>query len=138
MTQQGRHDINSVSDQGLTYAAIKDELVYQLSSTCPFEVVMDGKRATPFIRFRAKYYDLAEFILYRINTWNSKTPPVFVINTSDLTKKLQKEIERLQDKDPLGFDKLVTEAVQSILESINQRYYHVNGIAYKVTWRFEP
>jgi hypothetical protein len=137
MTQEDKPFINFNSAQRLTNAAIKDELVYQLSSTCPYEVVMDDNRLTPYIRFRAKYYEQAEFILYRINTWNPKTPPVFIINTSDLTKKLQKELEQLQKSDSIGFDKLVTEAVQSLLESVNQRYYHINGIAYKVTWRFE-
>ena len=138
MTQQDRHYVITEPESILTHAAIKDELVYQLSSTCPYEVVMDDSRVTPHILFRAKYYEQAEFILYRINTWNSKTPPTFVINTSDLTKKLKNELEQLREKDLLGFDKLVTEAVQSILESVNQRYYHINGIAYKVSWRFEP
>ena len=114
---------------------IKDELIYQLSSASL--VAID--KETNVIHITHKYYDFAEFILYRINIWNPKTPPIFVINTSDLTKKLQKELEQLRQRDSIGFDKLrYRSCAQSILESVNQRYYHINGIAYKVTWRFEP
>ena len=112
---------------------IKDELIYQLSSAS----LVGIDKETNVIHITHKYYGFAEFILYRINIWNPKTPPIFVINISDLTKKLQKELEQLRQRDSVWFDKLVTEAVQSILESVNQRYYHINGIAYKVTWRFE-
>src|SRR6476646_9385678 len=87
---------------------IKDELKYQLSSTSLVEI----DKETNIIHITHKYYNLAEFVLYRINTWNPKTPPVFVINTSDLNKKLQKELEQLRQRDSICFDKLVTEAVQ--------------------------
>src|SRR5690348_15858403 len=99
---------------------------------------MDNNIRISYIRFGAKYYKHAKVVLYRINTWNPKTQPVFVINTQDLTKKLQNELEQLRKCDSIGFDELVTEAVQHILESVNRRYYHINGIAYKVTWKFEP
>jgi hypothetical protein len=117
-----------------TLSYIKDEFKFQLSSASLVEI----DKEINVIYITHKYYDLAESILYRINTWNPKTPPVFIINTSDLTKKLQIELEELRQRDSILFDKLVTEAVQSILESVNKRYYHINGIAYKVTWRFEP
>jgi len=117
-----------------TISYIKDEFKYQLSSASLVEI----DKETNVIHITHKYYELAEFILYRINTWNSKTPPVFVIDTSDLTKNLLKELEQLKQRDSLRFNKLITEAVQTILESVNQRYYHINDIAYKVTWRFEP
>jgi len=138
MTQQDRYNVNTEPEQRLTYAAVKDELVYQLSSKCPFEVVENDNGLVPYIRFRSKYYEQAEFILYRINTWNHKTPPVFIINTSDLTRLLYSELEQLKAISPRQFDKLVTEAVQTLLEGINKRYYHIAGLPYKVTWRFEP
>lgn len=112
---------------------VKDEFKYQLSSISLVEI----DKETNVIHITHKYYELAKFVLYRINTWNPKTAPVFVINTSDLTKKLQKELEQLRQRDSKRFDILVTETVQSTLESVNQRYYHINCIAYKVTWRFE-
>ena len=138
MTQQDRPYDNTESEQRLTHAAIKDELVYQLSSKCPYEVVKNDNGVASYIHFRPKYHEQAEFILYRINTWNSKTPPVFVINTSDLTTPLYAELERLKSTSPRQFDKVVTGAVQTLLEGINKRYYHIAGLPYKVTWKFEP
>jgi hypothetical protein len=120
------------SDEVWTTAAIKDELTFQLSSSCSFNI--DEKRQA--IRITHKYYDQAEFVLYRLNLY--KPPAVFIINRSDLTPKLQNELEQQYKSCPNTFDRLVTEAVQAILESINQRYYHVSSIAYKVCWRFEP
>jgi hypothetical protein len=111
-------------------AALKDELLYQLSST--------ARMNWDTFELANKYHELAEFVLYRINTWNPAKPPVFVINTSDLTQSLRNELERLQKTDAKGFDKIVTEAVQTIMEGINMRYYHVAALPYKVTWRFEP
>lgn len=63
---------------------------------------------------------------------------IFVINTSDLTPTLCSELEQLKRSDPKGFDELVTEGVQTILEGINKRYFHIAGLPYKVTWRFDP
>jgi hypothetical protein len=122
----------------LTTAAIKDELIYQLSSKVTIEVKIDIDTRAAYLDIKQKYYELAEFVLYRINLYNPKMPPVFIINTSDLTQLLRNELEQLKKSDPRGFDKLVTEAVQSIMEGINGRYYHIAGLAYKVTWRFDP
>jgi hypothetical protein len=116
-----------------TLAYTKDEFTYQLSSASSFKVNED----TGQIHITHKYYDKAEWCLYRINGWNPKTPPVYIINTSDLTPKLQNELEQLRKSSPKLFDKVVTESVQSIMESINQRYYHISNVAFKVTWRFE-
>jgi len=115
-------------------SAITDELTYQLSSTCSFTVNENNNH----IHITHKYYDHAEFVLYRINIWNPSTPPVFIINTSDLTKPLQYGLEQLKRHSPEHFDKAVTEAIQSLMEGINERYYHVSGVAYKITWRFDP
>ena len=126
-------------------AALKDELVYQLSS----KIAIDWNRLLNQLRFEIeidwdalethqKYQERAEFVLYRINTWNPAKPPVFVINTTDLTSSLRSELEQLKNIDPKGFDKLITEAIQTIFEGINARYYHTAGLSYKVAWRFEP
>jgi len=112
-------------------ASIVDELIYQLSSACSF-TIDENKQ----IHISHKYYDRAEFILYRINIY--KPSPEFVISRSDLTDRLQGELEQLYISSPKTFNKIVTKAVQVILEGVNQRYYHVNRIAYKVRWRFLP
>jgi hypothetical protein len=117
-----------------TIAAIEDELAFQLSSTNS-SILNEN---THEIRITHKYYDRAKFVLYRINIWNPSTPPVFIINTSDLTKQLRYELERLKLHSPLEFDKVVTEVIQALMEGINQRYYRVSGVAYKISWRFDP
>ena len=50
-------------------------------------------------------------------------------------QQLQNELEPLKNSDPRLFDKTVTEAIQSLMEGVNQR--HVSGTAFKVSWRFE-
>lgn len=132
--EESKQELRSPFEDGdeWTTAAVKDELTFQLSSTCSFKI--DEK--TQAIHITHKYYDQADFVLYRINVY--KPQPVFIINLSDITPKLQNQLEELYKSSPEIFDSVVTDAVQSILESINQRYYHVSDIAYKVRWRFEP
>jgi hypothetical protein len=113
-----------------TRGAIKDELVYQLSST--------GKINFETLEFTHKYYKQAKYVLHRINIYEPSKPPVFIINCSDLTPSLIIELDQLRRSSAKQYDMLVTEAVQMLLEGVNSRYYHINGIAYKVKWRFEP
>jgi len=121
----------------LSRGALKDELTYQLSSATKIDF-----RTFEIID---KYHERAKSVLYRINLYNlpainkatADSKVIFVINTSDITKALYHELEQLQETDPKGFDEVVTEAVQTILEGINKRYYHTAGLPYKVTWRFK-
>jgi hypothetical protein len=94
-----------------------------------------------------KYHERAKSVLYRINLYNlsaidvrgaTQSKGIFVINTNDLLPPLRNELEQLKRSDPRGFDEIVTEAIQTLLEGINERYYHIAGLSYKVTWRFEP
>jgi hypothetical protein len=92
-----------------------------------------------------KYHERAKSVLYRINLYDLslfditavKSKGIFIINASDISASLSHELETLKESDPRGFDELVTEAIQAILEGINKRYYHIAGLPYKVTWRFE-
>ena len=65
-------------------------------------------------------------------------PPIFIINTADISKSLYVELEHLKQTNPRAFDKLVTEAIGTIFEGINERYFHVTGLPNKVNWRFAP
>ena len=117
-------------------SALKDELTYQLSSA----VKMNLKT----LDIIDKYHEQAKSVLYRINLYDfsaidiaaDESKGIFVINTSDLSPTLCNELEQLRGSDPKAFDEVVTEAVQTILEGINKRYYHIAGLPYKVTWRF--
>jgi hypothetical protein len=123
--------VRSISKKNsLSVGGIKDELTYQLSSKC----IINWKT----LEFTHKYIERAEFVLYRINLWDPATPPVFVINTSDLTPSLRTELERLKSSSPRQFDKIATESIQTLFEGINERYYHVAGLPYKVSWRLDP
>ena len=118
-------------------SALKDELVYQLSS----QVEINWNT----LETSHKYHERAKSVLYRINLYHlsaidvnaEQSKGIFVINTSDLSPALYDELELLKRLDPKRFDELVTEAVQTLLEGINERYYHIAGLPYKVTWRFE-
>lgn len=121
----------------LSEGALKDELTYQLSSAAK----MDLKT----FEIIDKYHERAKSVLYRINLYDfsaidittDKSKVIFVINTSDISPPLYYELEELKKSDHKGFDELVTEAIQTILEGINKRYYHTAGLPYKVSWRFE-
>ena len=128
------------SKSGLVYSsrsALKDQLVYELSSA----VKMNWDSLEP----SNKYQERAKSVLYRINIYDltaidvdaDESKGIFVINTSDLSPTLREEIEQLKESDPKAFDEVVTEAIQTILEGINKRYYHIAGLPYKVTWRLE-
>ena len=126
-------------------AGLKDKLVFQPSSkiTIDWEKLVNslwfGTRIDrEMLQTTQKYHKRAEFVLYRINTCNPATPTAFVINTSDLTQSLRIELEQLQNIDPRGFDIVVTEAIQTLFDGINSRYYHTVSLPYKVTWRLEP
>ena len=120
-----------VKVQVLSNAAIRDELVYQLGSAATYEITDDKT-----VRINRKYYDLAGYVPYRINIWPTMRP-LFVINTSDLSQSLRDELEQLQSCNPNQFDKTVTEAIDSLMEGVNKRYYHVSGVANKIKWRFD-
>ncbi len=118
--------------------ALKDKLVYQLSST----VKMNWNT----LQITNKYHEKAKSVLYRINLYDfsavdistCQSEGIFVINKSDLSPTLCDELEQLKSSDPRAFDEIVTEAIQTLLEGVNKRYYHVAGLPYKVTWRFDP
>jgi hypothetical protein len=121
---------SEIKGQVLSNAAIRDELSFRLSSAATYEITKDKH-----IIINRKYYDRAGYVLYRLHIW--ATPPVFIINTSDLSPQLRDELDQLKNCDPNKFNKTVTEAIESLMEGINNRYYNVSGIAYKVSWRFD-
>lgn len=128
------HDIlkQQAGNEYWTIAALEDELIFELSSATTFTIDKD----TGTIHINHKYYEQAESNLYRMNIWDR--PPEFIINHSDLTTKLQSELASLYKFCPKKFERVVTNAVQIIIETINHRYFHLNGVASKVKWRFAP
>jgi hypothetical protein len=120
-----------ISDVPWTNNCLTDKLVYRLGSTSSYKINAVSKE----ILITHKYYDQAEWVLYHINI--HKPPPQFVINLSDLTRKLKEEISSLRPT-PSTLNEIITTAVRRMLESVNPEYYHVNGIYGKVAWRLDP
>lgn len=108
-----------------------DELVLCLGSASSYDI----NEATKKIYITHKYYDQAEWYIYRINVY--KPTPQFIINLSDLTNRIKKEIVSLRST-PTTLNEVMTTAVRRIVESVNPEYYHLNGIYGKIRWRLEP
>jgi hypothetical protein len=108
-----------------------DELVLCLGSVSSYDL----NEVTKQIYITHKYYDHAEWFIYRINVY--KPTPQFIINRSDLSNRLKKEIVCLRST-PTTLNEVMTTAVRRIVESVNPEYYHLSGIHGKIRWRLEP
>lgn len=78
---------SEVNCQVLSNAAIRDELSFQLSSKLTSQVMNDNA-----IMISHKYHERAECVLHRISIW--AIPPVFIINTSDLSQQLHEGLDQ--------------------------------------------
>ena len=72
---------------------------------------------------RKKYIEKAECLLYRIDVSNPL--PVFVIPEQDIPKRLVNSLEGLGT---IMMNKVVTNVVRRIYESVDFDYYHAIGI----------
>ncbi len=79
---------------------------------------------------RKKYYDRA---LDAIKMAAGRPSPIFVINTSDLTTRLKKELSELKEE---ALDYVVSEAVGRVCENVNPKLYHLT-LKKCLGWRFE-
>jgi hypothetical protein len=112
----------------------KEKLIDKLVSCLGSVNSYDINEVTKQIYITHKYYDYAEWFIYRINVY--KPTPQFIINRSDLTNRLKKEIASLRST-PTTLNEVITTAVRRIIESVNPEYYHLNGIHGKIRWRLE-
>lgn len=112
-----------------TLAALEDELVKTISSHNIIHIEEDDD-GNEYIRIMHDYLEQAEWLLYRINVYQ----PIleFIIFEDDIPKRLVKALERQGKK---GMYCIVTNAVRRVLESVNEEYFHTNGIYGKVKWR---
>jgi hypothetical protein len=115
-----------------TPAAIEDELIFLLSSKNEYDLIPDEKNnGCWYIHIFHPYLNQAEGLLYKINS--SDPLPEFVIWDSDVPDGLANELTRLGK---VKMKRVITNAVRRIYESVNQEYYHTNGIHGKIKWRF--
>ncbi|HZD36724.1 MAG TPA: hypothetical protein VE130_16080 [Nitrososphaeraceae archaeon] len=124
-----KRDIND--DPQYTLAAIEDEIVYSLyGATTLF--LHEGNK---IFHIRQKYVEQAKIILFRINVF--QPIPVFVINLSDLSPSLKRELKQIM-RCPEILEEVVTNAVARILEDVNPKYFRVSGVRRNIIWRFDP
>ncbi|HZD83872.1 MAG TPA: hypothetical protein VE076_13450, partial [Nitrososphaeraceae archaeon] len=102
-----------------TTTGLTDELVFCLSSVNSYRIDEDTKQ----IHITHKYYDQAEWLIYRIPI--QKPTPQFVINISDLPNKIKRELEDLIPT-PKTLEKVLIQAAGQIFENVNFRYYHLS------------
>ena len=109
----------------------EDELVLHLSSYAEAEILDENK-----ILIKHPYQEEGEFIIYRINL--AKPIPDFIIFESLLPKKLRQELIDIKKYDINEFNKIVTNALKRLYETIDYEYFHLGGIGGKIYWRFLP
>lgn len=77
------------------------------------------------------YYAQAEFYLRRINVY--QPVPIFVLHTGDIPDGLVKELQSLGE---VVKDRIITNVVRRIYQSIGADYFAINGIWANVKWHF--
>ena len=75
------------------------------------------------------YYAQAEYFIRRINIYDPL--PIFVLHTEDIPDGLTSELQSL---DSVVRDRIITNVVRRIYESVDSDYFHVNGIYGRVKW----
>jgi hypothetical protein len=103
-----------------TYGKLKDELYIHLIS-----IKINGKR---------KYEEQAKYLIHRISVF--RPTPYFIINQSDLSSRLVKELEEL---DNINLDAVIKEVLSWIYEIIDKHYFLLSIKRYGlIFWRIEP
>jgi hypothetical protein len=115
-----------------TLSKIEEELVLHLSSYIDSEKASDEDE-NEIIIILHPYQITAQHYLYRINI--SDPLPFFEIHDSLLYPKLRQELFDLKGNNPNEFNKVITNAVRRLYESINYDYFHTSGISGKICWR---
>jgi hypothetical protein len=71
---------------------------------------------------KRKYEEHAKWLMYRIPLY--RPAPAFIINLSDLSTRIKKELTNLDDK---TLDYVLKEGISRIFEGIDQRYYRLSS-----------
>src|SRR5215211_5833512 len=118
---------------------IEDELVLHLSSHYDAELkeenasnINSNNNNKEIVVVKHPYQEQAKSILHKINLANR--PLVFNIYGNTLSPKLKQELKHIYKTDKEVFNELVTNSVKRLYESIDYRYFHMNGIGGKIAW----
>lgn len=110
-----------------TIAALKDELIKQLSSM----LETSGNTENNDENTIYKYHIYAKKLLYRINL--AKPVPIFEISIADLSQEI---VQELQELDQETLNEVVIDAISRLYESVNFDYFHTTEIRGKIKWGF--
>ena len=118
MTHSSHIDIGVTNDKDeWTIEYFVDQLFLSLAGTK--EHVTNGKDETLHVK---KYYrrarDILKFVAIR------RPPPIFIINISDLPKRIIDEFEAVTDDKTRAY--VLTQAVGRIFENLDFEHYHLS------------
>ncbi len=109
-----------------TTEGLKDDIFLQMCFTKEEVTNNNGKQITI-----SKYYLQAWELLPLISAGSPS--PYFIINLSDLTPKLIRELRN----DKYNRDYVVSQAIGRIFENVSPKQYHLS-LAKRLRWKFEP
>lgn len=82
--------------------------------------------------FTRKYEKQAQDLMYKIPL--NKPTPYYIINLSDLTLRIKKELVSLSKE--MLLDQVMKETIGQIFEGINKEYY-ILSVRKSLKWKFE-
>ena len=120
-----RNDFPAADDQDVwTIDRTAEEVFLCLAGIREEEALAENRQqystTTRIVHYR-KYYHQARDLMKWIPI--AKPPPVFIINISDLTPRIRKEIEATHPED---LNHIMTQAVGRIFENLDFKYYHLS------------
>jgi hypothetical protein len=126
------------SNQGAAFSKRESKEVWTIEYTVDrlfFEMLeikdeAEGWNDYPHKGQKTKYYDRGTDA---IKMATGRPPPIFVINISDLTRRLKLELDGL-DIDTRDY--VVRQAIERICENMNSKLYHLT-LKKSLSWRFE-
>lgn len=131
-TDEGLHkNLECISDEetleGWTVEYIVDRLFFEMAES---RDDAQGWEDYPRREQRKKYYDRARDA---IKMAAGRPSPIFVINITDLTTRLKRELSELKED---TLDYVVSEAIGRVCENVNPKLYHLT-LKKCLGWRFE-
>lgn len=114
--------------EGWTISALIDELTFQLCTASIYEVHSE----TGYIKIDYKYIDYGRRLLFFTNLVQDPASIIFEISLQDLKPILVNELYQLEKETR---NRVITDAVSQLYESISYDYFHKNAIRGKIRWR---
>jgi len=90
------------------------------------------------IEFDYKYQKQAAIFMHRISVYDKRgNPPEFVINLSDLPRKVKEELFDVRKNNPVEFRRIMLKSIDRLCEEVDFNYFHQSAAGLPKKWRFE-